>query len=118
MAVAAGGRIFCKVLGENILPFGGACGRHPIRYVTFGILFCQVLNSTQDYIKICTNSHQLDIQLDIFSQRQNIVKNVSLHAGLQLIYGLSPRFCQSVLNGLYGNGMTGVTKNLPAQTSQ
>ena len=68
----------------------------------------------QDYIKICTDSHQLDI----FSQRQYIVKNVSLHAGLQLIYGLSPRFCQSVLNGIYGNGMTGVTKNLPAQTSQ
>ena len=113
MAVAAGGRIFCKVLGENILPFGGVW-RHPIRYVTFGILFCQVLNSTQDYIKICTDSHQLDI----FSQRQYIVKNVSLHAGLQLIYGLSPRFCQSVLNGIYGNGMTGVTKNLPAQTSQ
>ena len=41
-----------------------------------------------------------------------------LHAGLQLIYGLSPHFCKSVLNGLYGNGMTGVTKNSPAQTSR
>ena len=111
MAIAAGGRIFCKVFGENILPFGGVL-RHTICYVTFGILFCQVPNSTQDYMKICTDSHHLDK----FSQRQYIVKNVSLHAGLQLVYGLSPHFCPSVLNGLYGNGMTGVTKNSPAQT--
>ena len=40
----------------------------------------------------------------------------SLQSGLRLIYGLSPHFCPSVLNGLYGNGMTGVTKNTPAQT--
>ena len=64
-------------------------------------------------MKICTDSHQLDI----FSQRQYIVKNVIVYMpGLQLIYGLSPHFCPSVLNGLYGNGMTGVTKNTPAQT--
>ena len=40
----------------------------------------------------------------------------SFKSGLQLIYDLSPHFCPSVLNGLYGNGMTGVTKNSPAQT--
>ena len=41
-------------------------------------------------MKIGTDSHQLDI----FSQRQYIVKNVSLHAGLQLIYGLSHIFAR------------------------
>ena len=40
----------------------------------------------------------------------------SLQSGLKLIYGLSPHFSPSVLNGVYGNGMTGVTKNTPAQT--
>ena len=46
MAAAAGGIIFCKVFGENILSFGGVC-RHPIGDVTFGIIFCRGPNSTQ-----------------------------------------------------------------------
>ena len=44
-AAAAGGIIFCKVFGENILSFGGVC-RHPIGDVTFGIIFCRAPNST------------------------------------------------------------------------
>ena len=46
MAAAAGGIIFCKVFGENILSFGGVC-RHPIGDVTFGIIFCRGPNSTR-----------------------------------------------------------------------
>ena len=42
---AAGGIIFCKVFGENILSFGGVC-RHPIGDVTFDIIFCRGPNST------------------------------------------------------------------------
>ena len=48
MAAAAGGIIFCKVFGENILSFGGVC-RHPIGDVTFGIIFCRGPNSTMDF---------------------------------------------------------------------
>ena len=63
----------CNVFYFNFTFWWGVW-RHPIRYVTFGILFCQVLNSTQDYIKICTDSHSW-----ISSRSDNILSKMSVY---------------------------------------
>ena len=70
MAVAAGGRIFCKVFGENILPFGGVL-RHPIGYVTFGIIFCRAPNSTHvrradSFWRRCEEVGDLEVNCELF----------------------------------------------------